>query len=119
MLHCLVACGLWLVAGASRRFHALSCAVSCALSRAVSRAVSCAQGVSGNEARLTVMSRLFESARATSASSVMARGNQYRSNFEPNEYMLTPLAAAAIFGNHRVVEALLADRSVKVGAICA
>lgn len=45
---------------------------------------------------------------------LMVRANQYRSAFEPEEYVLTPLAAAAIFGRHRVVEALLADPEVKV-----
>lgn len=62
------------------------------------------------------MSRLFESARVASIANITERANQYRSSFEPEEYMLTPLAAAAIFGNHKVVEALLADPSVKVSA---
>lgn len=72
------------------------------------------QGISGNEARMTVMSRLFESTRVTDVPDLMVRANQYRSAFEPEEYVLTPLAAASIFGRHGVVEALLADPSVKV-----
>lgn len=61
------------------------------------------------------MRRLFESPRVADVPNLMVRVNQYRSAFEPEEFALTPLAAAAIFGRHRVVEALLADSEVKVG----
>lgn len=61
-----------------------------------------------------VMRRLFESPRVADVPNLMVRANQYRSAFEPEEFALTPLATAAIFGQHRVVEALLADPEVKV-----
>eukprot|EP00903_Cladosiphon_okamuranus_P016933 g15609.t1 len=72
------------------------------------------QGVSGNEARMTSMTRLFESPRVANLPDIMVRANQYRSALEPEEYMLTPLAAAAIFSRNLVIEALLADPAVKV-----
>ncbi|CAM9530937.1 unnamed protein product [Ectocarpus fasciculatus] len=72
------------------------------------------QGVSGNESRVTSMKRLFESTRVADLPDIMARANKYRSALEPEEYALTPLAAAAIFSRNRVIEALLADPSVKV-----
>ncbi|CAM9651115.1 unnamed protein product [Ectocarpus sp. 4 AP-2014] len=72
------------------------------------------QGISGNECRITSMKRLFESTRVADLPDIMARANKYRSALEPEEYALTPLAAAAIFSRNRVIEALLADPSVKV-----
>lgn len=72
------------------------------------------QGVSGNEARMTSMTRLFESTRVANLPDIMVRANQYRSALEPEDYVLTPLAAAAIFSRNLVIEALLADPSVKV-----
>ena len=45
---------------------------------------------------------------------VRVRSNQYRSALEPEDYVLTPLCAAAIFSRNWVVEALLADPTVKV-----
>lgn len=60
------------------------------------------------------MKRLFESTRVADLPDIMARANKYRSALEPEEYALTPLAAAAIFSRNRVIEALLADPSVKV-----
>lgn len=72
------------------------------------------QGVSGNEARITSMGRLFESSRVSDLPDIRVRANQYRSALEPEDYVLTPLAAAAIFSRNLVIEALLADPSVKV-----
>eukprot|EP00752_Nemacystus_decipiens_P008416 g7524.t1 len=72
------------------------------------------QGVSGNEARMTSMTRLFESPRVADLPDMRVRANQYRSALEPEEYVLTPLAAAAIFSRNLVIEALLADPAVKV-----
>ena len=72
------------------------------------------QGVSGNEARMTSMTRLFESPRVADLPDIRVRANQYRSALEPEEYVLTPLAAAAIFSRNLVIEALLADPAVKV-----
>lgn len=66
---------------------------------------------------MTSMTRLFESTRVADLPDIRVRANQYRMAFEPEEYVLTPLAAAAIFSRNRVVEALLADPSVKVGCI--
>lgn len=63
---------------------------------------------------MTIMSRLFENPRMADVPNIMGRANQYRSAFEPEQYVLTPLAAASIFGRHGVVEALIADPSVKV-----
>lgn len=72
------------------------------------------QGVSGNDSRATAMRPLFESTRVADVADIRVRANQYRSAFEPEEYRLTPLIAAAIFGRNRVMDALLADASVKV-----
>lgn len=63
---------------------------------------------------MTSMTRLFESTRVADLPDIMVRANQYRSALEPEEYNLTPLAAAAIFSRNLVIEALLADPSVKV-----
>lgn len=73
-----------------------------------------AQGISGNEARKTSMTRLFESTCASDIPDIRVRANQYRSTFEPEECILTPLSAAAIFSRNRVVEALLSEPTVKV-----
>lgn len=75
------------------------------------------KGISGNEARKISMTRLFESSRVEDLADIRARANQYRSAFEPEEYVLTPLTAAAIFSRKNVVDALLADPSVKVCVI--
>lgn len=63
---------------------------------------------------MTSMTRLFESPRVADLQDIMVRANQYRSALEPEEYVLTPLAAAAIFSRNLVIEALLADPAVKV-----
>ncbi|CAM9402350.1 unnamed protein product [Discosporangium mesarthrocarpum] len=67
------------------------------------------QGISVNEERPTAMGPLFESPKVADVPDLNVRANQYRSSFEPEKYVLTPLSAAALFGRDHIVEALVSD----------